>query len=75
MGTEETGKLHFVTKKESLASQNVTLFRIFEPTAANVDADSMKYDALDEQRSTLKFEGRFAKNKTVTEIRDLRNAE
>lgn len=75
MGTEETDKLHFVTKNETLASQKVTMFRIFDPTGTNSDDAGVKFDALDDQRSALQFEGRFAKNKTVTEIRDLRTAE
>lgn len=75
MSDEETGKLHFVTTTESLASQKVTLFRIFEPSGSSADQDKVSYESLDADSPSIKFEGRFAKNKTVTEIRDLRSAE
>ncbi len=72
MGQEETDKLHFVTATESLASQKVTMFRIFDPQLANSNGEAVSYADLDGQMGSLQFEGRFAKNKTVTEIKDLR---
>lgn len=75
MTPEETGKLHFVTTTESLASQKVTLFRIFDPSTLNGTAEDQTYKDLDGHTSSLRFEGRFAQNKTVTEIRDMRSGE
>lgn len=74
MTPDETGKLHFVTTKESLAGKNVTLFRIFDPAAANGADEKVTYQALDDHRPAVAFEGRFAPNKTVTEINDLRRS-
>lgn len=75
MTDDQIGKLRFATTTESLASQKVTLFRIFDPAAANGSADSITYQGLDDHKSSLLFEGRFAMNNTVTEIRDLRATE
>ncbi len=75
MSAEETDKLHFVTTTESLASRKVTMFRIFDPQEANGSAEALTYGDLDNHRASLKFEGRFAPDKTVTEIKDLRNTD
>ncbi len=73
MPQDETSKLHFATTTESLASRKVTLFRIFDPAQANGADNKVSYQDLDGHRSSLQFEGRFAPDKTVTEIQDLRS--
>ncbi len=72
MSADELGKLQFATTKTQLASQNVTTFRIFDPSLANGSAEKLNYSDLDGQADAIQFEGTFASDKTVTEIRDMR---
>lgn len=73
MSSDETDKLHYVTASETLADQKITMFRIFDPSMAIGSAEKMTYEALSDHTASVLFEGRFAKNKTVTEIKDLRD--
>ena len=73
MSSDEIDKLHYATTNETLAGQKVTMFRIFDPSMANGSAEKLTYEALNDHMASLQFEGRFAKNKTVTEIKDLRS--
>ncbi len=72
MPQDEIDKLRFATTKQTLASRKVTLFRIFDAGMVNGDVDDVTYESLDQQQGAVRFEGRFANNKTVTEIKDMR---
>ena len=64
--------LRYVTSKRKLDSRNVTTFRIFDPSLVGDLGDRTSYADLDDHQGALQFEGTFASNKTVTEIKDMR---
>lgn len=75
MTKDEASVLHFTEMKQRLASMNVKLFRIYNPEIASSNGDSVTYASLDDNRDAIVFEGRYASNGTVTEIKDFRKSE
>ena len=65
-------KLEFVTGTEQIASKSVSLFRVYDPSKTAVSPDKMTYAGLNSQRGAIQFEGRFANNGNISEIKDLR---
>ena len=72
MTADQLGELRFTTSKRKLASRNVTVFRIFDPSLTGDPNNRNSYADLDDHQGALQFEGTFASDKSVTEIKDLR---
>ena len=75
MSKNEASRLHFTETKQRLASMNVKLFRVFDPETVSGNGESVPYASLDENQAAVVFEGRYAADGTVTEIKDLRTAQ
>jgi hypothetical protein len=72
MSDADITKLEFVTGTEQIASKSVALFRVYDPAKTKESPDKMTFAGLNSQRETILFEGRFAKNGNISEIKDLR---
>lgn len=73
MSAEDAGELQFVKSSQRLAGKNVALFRIYDPRQIADSAAKVTYSVLDDHLALVQFEGRFAPNGNISEIRDKRN--
>lgn len=73
MTPEELSKLKFTTDTDRIASRDVTMFRVYDPERTTTSVDKITYKLLDDYPEAIMFQGRFAANNTVTEIKDLRS--
>jgi hypothetical protein len=68
----EVAHLQYVKADERIASRDVSLFRIYDPARVGSSNGKVTYAVLNSSPEAVLFEGRFAPNGNVSEIKDLR---
>lgn len=71
LSQESTTGWRYIEGSTTVASRKVKLFRIFDPAAVPAGA-KISYDALDEVSKAVQFEGRLAKDGSISQFKDAR---
>jgi hypothetical protein len=72
LGPLETNQLQYVRATEQIAGRGVSLFRIYDPRVTSA-TENVTYAALGAHPGAVWFEGRFAPDGNISEIKDRRN--